>query len=117
MEPDKSSEVNMALFKKVRPQAANLMGSFAELLLRQAQFPPPTDASGTTLKVLDNACGSGTVTDKIMEALTGEQKQRMFLTCADLSDVMVDGMKEHIAESGWKQVDAVKADAQVRENC
>lgn len=113
METENSSVVKMALFNKVRPQAANLMGSFAELLLRQAQFPPSMDTSYTTLKVLDNACGSGTVTDKIMEALTGDQKQRLFLTCADLSDIMVNGMKEHIAASGWTQVDAVKADAQV----
>jgi len=101
----------MVQFKVVKPQALNIMGPFAELLLRQAQFPPPTD---TTLKVLDNACGAGTVTDKIMEALTQEQKSRLSLTCADISDVMIDGLKERIAASGWKQVDAIKADAQVQ---
>ena len=105
----------MALFSKMQKQAGNIMAPFAELLLRQAHFPPPVAHTGEKFHVLDNACGAGTVSKIVVEVVAKQdQSNNMALTCADLSDWMIDGMNGYVATNGWKQVEAIKTDAQVR---
>ncbi|OQV00420.1 Methyltransferase domain-containing protein [Cladophialophora immunda] len=97
-----------AQFDKMFSQADRIMGPFAEVLLRQANFPPVGDSR---LVVLDQACGSGVVSSHIMSRLSTEGKSRLDLTCADISDAMISNVSRRIETSGWDNVSAVKADA------
>lgn len=99
-------------FSKLCEQAEQITGPFAELLLRQANFPSQAEQV-EKLVVLDEACGTGIVSGKIMKLLSDDAKSKMDLTCADLADAVVDGMKKRIETSGWTQAKAIKADAQV----
>ncbi|OAP58479.1 hypothetical protein AYL99_07569 [Fonsecaea erecta] len=95
-------------FDKMFSQADQIMGPFAEILLRQANFPPVGDSR---LIVLDQACGSGVVSTHIMSRLSPEEKSRLDLTCADISDAMISNVSRRIETLGWDSVSAVKADA------
>ncbi|KIY02985.1 uncharacterized protein Z520_01451 [Fonsecaea multimorphosa CBS 102226] len=95
-------------FDKMFSQADAIMGPFAEMLFRQANFPTPGDSR---LVVLDQACGSAVVSAHIVSRLSLEEKSRLDLTCADISDAMVSNVSQRIKASGWDNVSAVKADA------
>ena len=96
--------------EKMVSQADYIMGPFADKLLQAAQFPP-SDAS--RLVVLDQACGSGVVSSHIMSHLSSDDKTRLDLTCADISEPAIANMKKRIETSGWENTRAVAADAMV----
>lgn len=108
-------------FDKMSSQADQIMGPFADVLLRQAGFPPSADKSA--LVVLDTACGSGVVASHIMGLLasrrTGDEGDQthldldLDLTCADISEAMVSNATRRIETSGWRNTRAVIADAMV----
>ncbi|OAG39805.1 hypothetical protein AYO21_05870 [Fonsecaea monophora] len=95
-------------FDKMFSQADSIMGPFAEELLRRANFPPE---GNSRLVVLDQACGSGVVSSHLMSRLSTENKSRLDLTCADISDAMISNVSRRVEVSGWNNVSVVKADA------
>ncbi|KAJ9611691.1 hypothetical protein H2200_004875 [Cladophialophora chaetospira] len=95
-------------FEKMFAQANSIMGPFADMILQTARFPP---ANGEALVVLDQACGSGVVSSHIMSRLYPEDKARLDLTCADISEPAITQMRRRIEASGWNNARAVTNDA------
>lgn len=95
---------------KISEIADSIMGPFATLMLKQAHFPPPEDFP---LKVLDNACGPGTVTLRILSSLSSHDKAKLELSCADISELMIGSLSQKIESGSWKNVKAFVADAMV----
>ena len=62
--------------------------------------------------MLDLACGTGVISDKVMTLLSVETKSRLELTCSDLADSMLDFIRQRIEKQSWTQAKVVKADAQ-----
>ncbi|KAL7934300.1 S-adenosyl-L-methionine-dependent methyltransferase [Trichoderma chlorosporum] len=61
--------------------------------------------------LLDNACGSGVVTQEVQAVLSNEVLQRSSFTCADSSAAMVDLVKKRIASEKWMNVETKMLDA------
>lgn len=95
---------------KMSEIADSIMGPFATLLLKQSHFPPPDDFP---LKVLDDACGPGTVTLRMLSSLSSHDKARLELSCVDISEIMNASLSKKIEAEGWKNVKAFVADAMV----
>ena len=70
-------------FENMYNQSNDIIGPFADLLLKQASFPPSSDLC---LVVLDNACGSGVVSSHIISSISPDVKARLDLTCGDISE-------------------------------
>ncbi|EXJ60079.1 hypothetical protein A1O7_04229 [Cladophialophora yegresii CBS 114405] len=85
-----------------------LMGPFADAVLHTAKFPPAGDSQ---LVVLDQACGSGVVSSHIMSHLSPDDRSRLDLTCADISEPAIAQMEKRIENSGWSNARAVTNDA------
>jgi ubiquinone/menaquinone biosynthesis C-methylase UbiE len=100
-----------AVYEKMAAQADYIMGPFADMVLRTAKFPPTGDSQ---LVVLDQACGSGVVSSHIMAQLLPDDRSRLDLTCADISEPAIAHMKKRIETSGWSNARAVTNDAMVR---
>lgn len=85
-------------------------GYFAEALIKQSGLP---SSSLDKLVVLDNACGTGIVTTKLIEGdfLSEASRAKLDITCADYSETMINYTKEKAATSGWDNVRTVLADA------
>lgn len=92
-----------------------IMGPFADLMFQICHFPPP-DVS--PLVVLDNACGPGTVALRMLSHLRAEDKARLELLCADISQEMVTSLDQRlgIEAKGCKSAKAIVADAMVLES-
>ncbi len=88
-----------------------ITGRFARLLLLQALHD--VDAMKKPLVVLDNACGTGVVSDHLWELLDDSTKEGMQLVCGDFSEAMVKHVKHKIEERRWKGAEAKIVDAMV----
>ena len=64
--------------------------------------------------MLDNACGAGVVTARLMGA-GGLGIKDLSVVCGDLDQTMVDLVAQRIEENGW-QAKAEQLDAQVLRN-
>ena len=101
-------------FSAMYKQAEKFTGTFAKLMLEQAEFPKDAETLDK-LTVLDNACGTGVVSGHIVNTLGDNAKSKLDLTCADFADSMVDFTKNRAETSNWP-AKTVKADAQVRQS-
>lgn len=94
--------------------AEQITGVFAKFLLLQAGLP---DAHASEPKkppiVLDNACGTGVVSENLWEMLDEHAKEELQLLCGDISEGMVGHIKKKIEEKGWHGADARVLDAMV----
>lgn len=92
--------------------AEQITGVFAKFLLLQAGLP---DAHASEPKkppiVLDNACGTGVVSENLWEMLDEHAKEELQLLCGDISEGMVGHIKKKIEEKGWHGADARVLDA------
>lgn len=88
------------------------MSPFARELILQA-FQHDVDNIRKPLVVLDNACGTGLVSEQLLDILDESAKGGMKLVCGDLSEGMVNYVKEKIEEEGWKNAEAKVVDAMV----
>lgn len=61
--------------------------------------------------LLDNACGSGVVTQEVQAVLSDEVLQRSSFTCADSSAAMVDLVKKRVVGEKWVNVETTVRDA------
>lgn len=82
-----------------------------ELILQTFQYD--VDNIGKPLVVLDNACGTGLVSEQLLDILDESAKGGIKLICGDLSEGMVNCVKEKIEEKGWKNAEAKVVDAMV----
>lgn len=85
---------------------------FARELILQT-FRHDVDKIRQPLVVLDNACGTGLVSEQLLDILDESAKRGMKLVCGDLSEGMVNYVKEKIEEKGWKNAEAKVVDAMV----
>ncbi|KIW62416.1 hypothetical protein PV04_10594 [Phialophora macrospora] len=98
-------------FTKTYAQSAEkFTGWFAEQLVKAANLG--TEADDRELVVLDQACGTGVVSQKIVDCLNDEQKGNLHLTCLDFADSMIQFVGPRIKTFGIQSAEAVKADAQ-----
>ena len=88
------------------------MSPFARELILQT-FQHDVDNIRKPLVVLDNACGTGLVSEQLLDILDESAKGGMKLVCGDLSEGMVNYVKEKIEEKGWKNAEAKVVDAMV----
>lgn len=88
------------------------MSPFARELILQT-FRHDVDKIRQPLVVLDNACGTGLVSEQLLDILDESAKRGMKLVCGDLSEGMVNYVKEKIEEKGWKNAEAKVVDAMV----
>lgn len=95
-------------FKAAEPT----IGPFARALILQA-FQHDFDHIRKPLVILDNACGTGLVSEQLLEMLGESAKEGMKLVCGDLSEEMVNYVKEKIEEKRWKNAEAKVVDAMV----
>ncbi|GAD93840.1 UbiE/COQ5 family methyltransferase, putative [Paecilomyces variotii No. 5] len=86
-----------------------ITGPYAKLLVEQTGIQSTKERP---LVILDNACGTGVVADKLQRSLDEEAISNMQLTCADISEVMLGITKKRIQEEGWKNVETKIVDAQ-----
>ncbi len=97
-------------FTKMYAQGAEkFTGWYAEKLVTAAKLDRVTDSEA--LVVLDLACGTGIVSQKIVDGLNDKQKANLDLTCADFADSMIAYVGPRIQEFGLKKAEAYKADA------
>jgi ubiquinone/menaquinone biosynthesis C-methylase UbiE len=71
------------------------------------------DAVTKPIALLDNACGSGVVTQEVQAALPEEILQSSSFTCADSSAAMVDLVKKRIVSEKWVNTETKVLDAMV----
>lgn len=89
--------------------AERTTGQFADVLIEQSGLP---SSSLEKLTVLDNACGTGVVTAKLLDGslLSEDTRAKVDLTSADFADAMLAAIKDMTQSKGWP-VTVVKADA------
>ena len=75
-------------------------GPPADLLLRQCGLLPLPTSGASPLHILDNACGAGIVTQKIMKDPNSLQSH-LSVICGDLSPPMLDVAKCRIQAGRW----------------
>lgn len=97
-------------FTKMYAQGAErFTGWFAQELVKAAKLDQVSDSD--ELVVLDQACGTGVVSQKIVDGLSEKQKANMDLTCGDFADSMLAYVGPRIQTFGLKSAQTVKADA------
>lgn len=95
--------------------AEHITGEYAKCLLLQAGLPNwHTSEPKKPLIVLDNACGTGMVSENLWEMLDEPAKEGLRLVCGDISEGMVKHVQKKIEEQGWHGADARVVDAMVR---
>lgn len=69
-----------------------------------------------SVKLLDNACGTGIVADTIYASLekNNAAQDNLTLVATDLGPAMVEAMQAKIDKNGWKKASAQVVDMQVR---
>ena len=113
MAHEKMGEIfNDAKFVKMYKTAEQFTGHFAGELINRSSFKDDL-ARLDKVAVLDNACGTGIVSSKVMAMVDEKIASKVELVCADNADAMVNMITSRIENSGWQNATAVKADAQV----
>jgi ubiquinone/menaquinone biosynthesis C-methylase UbiE len=115
MAPEKDDSMqkmfnNKDFTKNYAQNAEKFTGWFAEQLVKAANLDKASNDE--ELVVLDQACGTGIVSQKIVDCLNNGQKANLHLTCADFADSMIEFVGPRIKTFGVKSAEAVKADAQ-----
>ena len=82
-------------FVKMYKMGEKFTGTWARELLERAHFKDDLSKM-QKLVVLDNACGTGIVSAKLMAMADDSAASKVDLTCADFSDAMLDVIKKRI---------------------
>jgi ubiquinone/menaquinone biosynthesis C-methylase UbiE len=64
------------------------------------------------LIILDNACGTGSISSTLQRTLDRRNKRSLKLTCGDLSEGMVEYTKQRMQAEGWNNAEAKIVNAQ-----
>jgi len=89
--------------------AEKFTGWFAAELVRAAKLDIVSDDQ--ELVILDQACGTGIVSQKLVDVLNDKQKANADLTCADFADSMIEFVSLRAKGLGLRNAEVVKADA------
>lgn len=67
------------------------------------------------VKVLDNACGTGVISELVYQRLAnrGAASDNLTLVATDLGPAMVEAVQAKISKNGWKNASAQVMDMQV----
>ena len=120
--PDHSTSEIQQMFQKVAQNYERTAGGAAHRLAHSllARSPPITPSS----RILDNACGTGAMTEIIMQSLSQrplifssrvEEEKRESLpsiTAVDYSANMLEVLKGKVSANGWENVKTAVMDAQ-----
>lgn len=106
------SMFNDPQFAKLYKTGEKATGIWAGELVQRTKFADDLSRLDK-LVILDNACGTGIITQKIMDLVDDKTAPKVHITGADYADAMVNAFKEKIEAEGWRNADAVVADAQV----
>lgn len=71
-----------------------------------------TEKSGP-VKFLDNACGSGVLTQEVQKVLSRDVVQKSTFLCADNAEGMVNLVRKRVDMEGWVNVEAKTLNAMV----
>jgi hypothetical protein len=72
-----------------------------------------TEETSTPVTFLDNACGSGVLTEAVQQTLPKDVLEKSTFVCADAADGMVSVTKKRIDMGGWVNTEVKKLDATV----
>lgn len=87
--------------------------TFAELLVDQSKVAAESKANpNRPLVILDNACGTGVVSNALNTQLDGIVKKKCKLTCGDISSAMLAHTAHRLQQEGWENVETKIVDAQ-----
>lgn len=87
--------------------------AFAELLVDQSKVAAESKANpNRPLVILDNACGTGVVSNALNTQLDGIVKKKCKLTCGDISSAMLAHTAHRLQQEGWENVETKIVDAQ-----
>ncbi|GES57382.1 putative UbiE/COQ5 family methyltransferase [Aspergillus terreus] len=84
-------------------------GPFAQLLV---DYSGVVQSTQRPLVILDNACGTGIISEALNRSLDSQTKGRWELTCGDISDSLVQYVNQRIQDEGWPKAKAQFVDAQ-----
>jgi ubiquinone/menaquinone biosynthesis C-methylase UbiE len=70
-----------------------------------------TEETSTPVTFLDNACGSGVLTEAVQQTLPKDVLEKSTFVCADAADGMVSVTKKRIDMGGWVNTEVKKLDA------
>jgi 2-polyprenyl-3-methyl-5-hydroxy-6-metoxy-1,4-benzoquinol methylase len=96
--------VNGELADKMATMAEKITGEYAEHLLRRARPDNLSGDDGSDLVILDEACGTGIVSARLMAMLSGKSRQKLDLTMSDIAQPIVGYAKGRILREGWPVV-------------
>ncbi|KAI0132901.1 S-adenosyl-L-methionine-dependent methyltransferase [Xylariales sp. AK1849] len=94
---------------RVLDNGDQIMGRSAALLLDQAGLNASTKKP---FKLLDNACGMGTVGAQLQPTVDKSVLEKSRFLCADVNEQFIDVLKKRAEMKRWVNTDAVVADAQ-----
>jgi ubiquinone/menaquinone biosynthesis C-methylase UbiE len=94
---------------QVYARAEHLTGKYAERLLREAKMDQV--ASDQDLVVLDEACGTGAISSRLLDMLSNESRSKLDLTMTDRSQPMIDIVHKRIEANNWQNIKVLTADA------
>jgi ubiquinone/menaquinone biosynthesis C-methylase UbiE len=84
---------------------------FGEMLIEQTKIA--NIENDQKLVVLDDACGIGIISSRLMDILAEPVKQNLELTCLDISQPSVDYVRHLAVARDWKNVHVCQGDAEV----
>jgi hypothetical protein len=84
-------------------------GPFAQLLV---DYSGVVQSTQRPLVILDNACGTGIISEALNRSLDSQTKGHWELTCGDISDSLVQYVNQRIQDEGWPRAKAQLVDAQ-----
>ena len=99
-------------FANMYKTAEQFTGHFAGELIERANFKDDLKKLDKVV-ILDNACGTGIVSVKILGLTDDKTADNIDLTCADYAEAMLGIVKPRIEAGPIKKFKAVKADAMV----
>ncbi|KAM0340893.1 hypothetical protein ACHAPU_010310 [Fusarium lateritium] len=70
-----------------------------------------SETTSTPVAFLDNACGSGVLTEAVQKTLPRDVLEKSTFVCADVADGMVNVTKKRIDVGGWVNTEVKKLDA------
>ncbi|KAJ6172340.1 hypothetical protein N7470_001407 [Penicillium chermesinum] len=93
--------------------AEGASGPFGEVLIEQSGIVAEAKANPEKpLVILDDGCGTGIISEMLVEKVDAQAKSNWKLTCCDISEAMVEYTRRRAQSGRWPNVDFKIVDAQ-----
>ncbi|KAJ5232680.1 hypothetical protein N7468_005636 [Penicillium chermesinum] len=100
-------------FVKTYKIAEGASGPFGEVLIEQSGIVAEAKANPEKpLVILDDGCGTGIISEMLVEKVDAQAKSNWKLTCCDISEAMVEYTRRRAQSGRWPNVDFKIVDAQ-----